>query len=334
MTAQAPSDGRREATHEGRVVALCGGVGGSKLAYGLNRLLGTRLTVVVNTGDDFQHLGLKISPDLDTVLYTLADLNDEERGWGRTGETWNFMAALAGLGGETWFRLGDRDLAIHVQRTRALSRGVSLTEFTEATARRLGIAADILPMTDAAFATVVVTAGERLPFQRYFVELGSRPAVASIDFDHGSDAGASLQVLRALADPQLAAVIICPSNPWLSIDPILRVPGIVAALKSVRAPVVAVSPLIGGAAVKGPTAKIMKELGMPASTAAIVSHYPFLDGIVIDDRDRAEAEALEVPVHVTATLMRTKDDRVALAAACLSFAAGLGTGIGTERWTG
>jgi LPPG:FO 2-phospho-L-lactate transferase len=291
--------------------------------------------VVVNTGDDFQHLGLRISPDLDTVLYTLSDLNDEDRGWGRADESWNFMAALSALGGETWFRLGDRDLAIHVQRTQALSRGASLTEFTQQTARRLGIAADILPMSDGAFATVVVTAGERLPFQRYFVELGSRPVVARIDVDHGSDAGASPQVLRAFRDPQLEAVIICPSNPWLSIDPILRVPGVVAALTATRAPVVAVSPLIGGEAVKGPTAKIMRELGVTARTAAIASHYPFLDGIVIDDRDRAEAEGLDIPVHVTATLMRTRDDRVALAAACLSFAAGLGPSESEpEKWTG
>lgn len=315
MTAAAPS--------QGTVVALCGGVGGSKLAYGLNRLLGARLTVVVNTGDDFEHLGLKISPDLDTVLYALSDRSDDERGWGRAGETWNFMAALSELGGETWFRLGDRDLATHVQRTTALRGGASLTEFTRATARRLGIAADIVPMTDGDFATVVVTAGERLAFQRYFVELGSRPAVERIEFDHGSDAVASPQVLGALQAPDLQAVIICPSNPWLSIDPILHVPGMLAALEAVRAPIVAVSPLIGGAAVKGPTAKIMKELGVPAGSAAIVSHYPFLRGIVIDDRDRADADVLGIPVRVTATLMRTRDDRISLAGECLSLAAAM-----------
>lgn len=310
---------------EGTIVALCGGVGGAKLAYGLNRVLAANLSVVVNTGDDFQHLGLRISPDLDTVLYTLSERSDDERGWGRAGETWNFMAALAELGGDTWFRLGDRDLATHVQRTRALREGASLTEFARTTARRLGVAADVLPMTDGDFATVIVTAGQRLAFQRYFVELGARPVVEDIEFDHARGVAASPQVLGALQDPQLEAVIVCPSNPWLSIDPILHVPGVLAALEGVRAPVVAVSPLIGGEAVKGPTAKIMKEIGVPANTASIVSHYPFLDGIVIDGRDRAEADVLDIPVHVTSTLMNTREDRIALAVECLGFAAGLRT---------
>jgi LPPG:FO 2-phospho-L-lactate transferase len=313
MTAQAASASLR------RVVALCGGVGGAKLAYGLNRLLGNKLTLVINTGDDFEHLGFWISPDLDTVAYTLGDLSDDERGWGRAGESWNFMDALGGLGGETWFRLGDRDLATHVQRMLALRAGRTLTEFTGQMAAQLGIAATLLPMTDGRFSTMVMTSDGRLPFQRYFVELQSRPVVKRIEFEHADDVKASPLALRALQSDDLDTVIICPSNPYLSIDPILRVPGILAALEGIRAPIIAVSPLIGGQAVKGPTAKIMQELGVPPSAASIVSHYPFLDGLIIDQADQAEAGRLKIPAHVTNTLMRSKDDRVNLAAECLAF---------------
>jgi LPPG:FO 2-phospho-L-lactate transferase len=299
------------------IVALCGGVGGAKLAYGLNRLLGERLTVVVNTGDDFDHLGLAISPDLDTVVYTLGELADEERGWGRAGESWNFMEALAGLSGETWFRLGDCDLALHVLRSRALRAGVSLTEFTEELSSRVKIPARILPMTDHPFATIVVTTAGRLPFQRYFVELQARPEVQRIEFDNHGGGAATAAVLDAIAAAE--GIIVCPSNPYLSIDPILAVPGIASALEAADAPIVAVSPLVGGQAVKGPTAKIMNELGVATNCASIVKHYPFLDGLVIDSVDEAEAPQIDIPVHVTGTVMRSKDDRIGLAAECLKF---------------
>lgn len=302
------------------VVALCGGVGGAKLALGLERLIGADLTVIVNTGDDFEHLGLHVSPDIDTVVYTLGGLSDLERGWGRADESWNFMEALGALGGETWFRLGDRDLAMHVERTRALRSGTSLTEFTAATARRLGIAASILPMSDDRVETMVMTAAGALPFQRYFVGLQCAPVVKRLEFSNAERAVASSQVLAALRNPDLAAIIICPSNPYLSVDPILALSDIRRALDAVTAPIIAVSPLIGGQAVKGPTAKIMAELGVPADSASIAWHYPFIDGLIIDEADRAEAGNIEMPVLVTSTFMRTLGDRDRLAADCLDFA--------------
>jgi LPPG:FO 2-phospho-L-lactate transferase len=308
------------------VVALCGGIGGAKLALGLNRLLGKYLTVIVNTGDDFEHLGLHISPDIDTVVYTLAGLSDTERGWGRSGETWNFMKALGELGGETWFRLGDLDLAIHVERTRALRAGMSLSEFTVSVTRKLGIAAKILPMSDDRVETVVVTADGVLPFQRYFVELQCAPAVKGIEFRNAERASASAAVSTALRDLDLAAVIICPSNPYLSVDPILAVADIRKVLHNVRVPIIAVSPLIGGQAVKGPTAKIMAELNVPADSKTIVRHYPFLTGIVVDESDRMDAGRLGLPTLVTSTWMKSLEDRDRVAADCLNFAAELAGG--------
>jgi LPPG:FO 2-phospho-L-lactate transferase len=311
----------------GPVVALCGGIGGAKLALGLNRLLGKNLTVVVNTGDDFEHLGLHISPDIDTVVYTLAGLNDPDRGWGRAGESWNFMQALRDLGGETWFQLGDRDLAMHVERTRALQSGVSLTDFTASVARHLKIPSAVLPMTDGRVETVVVTEEGPLSFQRYFVGLQCKPVVRRLEFKNAEKAAASSAVLSALRKPDLAAVIICPSNPYLSIDPILAIPGIRKALGEIKAPIVAVSPLIGGRAVKGPTAKIMAELGLPADSGTIARHYPFLKGLIIDKVDRGEASEIGLPVHAASTLMRSLTDRDRLARECLHFAAQLANAV-------
>jgi LPPG:FO 2-phospho-L-lactate transferase len=313
------------------VVALCGGVGGAKLALGLERLVGANLTIIVNTGDDFEHLGLHVSPDIDTVVYTLGGLSDTERGWGRAGESWNFMEALGALGGETWFRLGDRDLAMHVERTGALRGGTTLTEFTAATARRLGIAAHILPMSDDRVETLVVTPDETLPFQRYFVGLQCAPVVKHLEFRNAERAAASRQVLTALRNPDLAAIIICPSNPYLSVDPILAVSDIRRSLDNVTAPIVAVSPLIGGAAVKGPTAKIMAELGVPADSTSIARHYRFIDGLVIDEADRNEVGKLDVPALTTSTWMRSLEDRDRLAAECLDFAARLAADAGKKQ---
>lgn len=302
------------------VVALCGGVGGAKLALGLNRLSGKNLTVVVNTGDDFEHLGLHISPDIDTVVYTLAGLSDIERGWGRADESWNFMHALGEAGGETWFRLGDRDLAMHIERSRALREGVSLTDFTSSMARRLGVPAAILPMSDDRVETIVVTKDGPIPFQRYFVEAQCAPIVERLEFKNADHTVASAAVLSALRNPDLAAVILCPSNPYLSIDPILAIANIRQALDEVRAPIIAVSPLIGGQAVKGPTAKIMAELGVPASSEAIARHYPFLDGLIIDEVDRRDTGKIGIPVHATSTRMQSLADRDRLASDCLDFA--------------
>ncbi|WP_432289421.1 2-phospho-L-lactate transferase (plasmid) [Aminobacter sp. BA135] len=305
----------------GRVVALCGGVGGAKLAFGLERLLGNDLTLIVNTGDDFEHLGLKVSPDIDTVLYTLSGLANRELGWGRQDESWNFMKALSTLGGETWFQLGDRDLAIHVERTRRLRTGETLSAITSSFAAHFGIAAQVLPMSDDRISTAVVTSEGVLPFQRYFVERRCAPRIDSIHFERSVRARASSEVLSALGDPQLTAIIVCPSNPFLSIDPILSVPGVRAAIKKSSAPVVVVSPIIGGKAVKGPTDKIMTELGVPRTSKAIAEHYlDLIDGLIIDHSDEQEREIAGCAVRTASSLMNTDEDRVRLAGEALDFA--------------
>jgi len=304
-----------------RVIALCGGIGGAKLARGLSELLGPDLTVVVNTGDDFEHLGLTISPDVDTVLYTLADLSDPERGWGRANETWNFMSSLAEVGGETWFQLGDRDLALHIERTRRLRDGQSLTRIVTDIARRFGISARILPMSDDAVRTIVMTDEGPLPFQRYFVGLRCAPAVRAIRFEGANSARVSPEVSASFEQGDVEAIVVCPSNPYLSVDPILAVPGMRQLLRRAGAPIVAVSPIIGGAAIKGPTTKIMAELKIDAANASIVCHYDgIIDGMIVDRIDAADAAALPVATLATATLMRTPEDRVNLARDVLDFA--------------
>ena len=308
----------------GSVLALCGGVGGAKLALGLLRALGPdELTVIVNTGDDFEHLGLRISPDVDTVLYTLGGVADQERGWGRADETWNFMASLRQLGGETWFQLGDRDLAMHVERTKYLRAGGILTDYVGHAAHRLGIGARILPMTDEEVRTIVETDEGTLEFQHYFVERRCRPQVRSLWFAGASRTRVSATVSRAIFDAS-RAIVICPSNPYLSIDPILSIPGVRASLKEAIAPVVAVSPLVGGEAVKGPTAKIMRELGIEVSNASLAAHYhDLLDGLIIDTADADQIRGIDVPVHATGTLMQSLEDRVRLADEALAFAGAL-----------
>jgi LPPG:FO 2-phospho-L-lactate transferase len=309
-----------------RVVALSGGIGGAKLALGLYRTLpADSLMVVCNTGDDFEHLGLRISPDLDTVMYTLAGIANPETGWGRASETWTFMAALAQLGGETWFRLGDRDLATHVERTRRLAAGESLSEIAADLGRRLGVRARLVPMCDEPVRTVVDTEEGVLPFQRYFVERRCGPKVRGFAFEGAATARPTPALLEALDGDDLEAVVICPSNPFISIDPILAVPGMRAAIAACGAPVVAVSPIIGGRAVKGPTAKMMAELGIPTSAGAVAQHYgELLAGFVLDTVDRSEAESIAVPCLVTRTLMASDDDKRALAAEVLAFARRLG----------
>jgi LPPG:FO 2-phospho-L-lactate transferase len=308
-----------------KVLAICGGVGGAKLALGLYRVLAPNgLLLCVNTGDDFEHLGLHVSPDLDTVMYTLADLNNAETGWGRRGETWTFMGALEALGGETWFRLGDGDLATHVERTRRLHNGETLTTVTADFARRLRIEAELLPMSDDPARTMVETAEGIMPFQRYFVARRCEPPVRRIFFEGAKHAVPHPRIMAALRSRDLDLVVICPSNPYLSVDPILSLPGLRQALAECAAPVVAVSPLIGGQAVKGPTAKIMAELGMPQTQASIVRHYDgLIDGIMIDSADDAEAASLPVATRTTRILMNSLDDRERLAREVLEFGARL-----------
>lgn len=308
------------------IVALCGGIGGAKLALGLYHALpADKLTIIGNTGDDFEHLGLSISPDLDTICYTLGGLADRERGWGRAGESWNFMEAVRELGGPDWFSLGDRDLALHVMRSEALRAGSSLTEVTAGFAKAFGIAAAILPMSDDPVRTMLDTSEGPLAFQDYFVRLRCTPQIHALRYQGAEAARPSARALLALADPSLEAVIICPSNPYLSIDPILAVPGLRDALRASQAPVVAVSPLIGGKAVKGPTAEIMQSLGIPATQQAICDHYgDLLDALVLDEVDAGIGRNLSIPWAATATLMTTLEDRFALARFVLAFAQRIG----------
>lgn len=310
-------------TDERFVLALAGGVGGGKFCRGLRALLPPeRLAIMVNTADDFVHLGLHISPDIDSVLYALADQNDLERGWGLAGETWNFMAALERLGGETWFKLGDRDLATHVLRTEALAAGRTLSEVTALLARGLGIAHTVLPMTDDVVRSVVETDEGRLDFQDYFVRRQCQPKFRGVTFQGAANAEPGESFRQALDRAQ--AIVITPSNPFVSIDPILALPGLKDALRQSRRPVVAVSPIVGGEAVKGPLAKMMREVGVEPSALGVARHYgPLVDGWVIDnvDRDLAPAvEALGCRVKVCNTMMRTLDDKSRLAHDAVEFA--------------
>jgi LPPG:FO 2-phospho-L-lactate transferase len=304
------------------VLALSGGIGGAKLALGLYRILPPgALTVIANTGDDFEHLGLAISPDIDTLLYTLAGLDNPELGWGRRDETWTFMGALESLGGETWFNLGDGDLATHVERTRRLGAGESLSDITDDFRRRLGISVRLLPMSNDRVHTRLRTAEGWLDFQDYFVRQRCAPVVREIAFAGADVARPQPEFLAALADKNLRAVVICPSNPFISIDPILGLPGVHEALRVCDATVIAVSPIIGGKAVKGPTAKMMAELGLPVDAAAVARYYgDILDLYVADEADANEVGDLGVPVIVARTLMSSLEDREALARVVLEAA--------------
>jgi LPPG:FO 2-phospho-L-lactate transferase len=309
----------------GSVAVLSGGVGGAKLVLGLSRVLSDgQLTVIANTGDDFEHLGLAISPDLDTLTYTLAGEVNAETGWGLRDESWHFMEALAQLGGETWFRLGDRDLATHVERTRRLAAGERLTEITRDFCRRLGVATRILPMSDQAVRTRVSTDRGPLDFQHYFVREQAAPEVIGLDYVGASDSFPSDEVLEVLRKTDLSAIIIAPSNPYLSIDPILAIPAIKEALRGTNAPVVAVSPIVHGIAIKGPTAKIMSELGLTASADNIARHYDeLLDGFILDSTDGnmvAEIETSALKVTSCDTIMRSLEDKIRVANATLEFA--------------
>jgi LPPG:FO 2-phospho-L-lactate transferase len=311
------------------VVALAGGVGGAKLADGLAQVLSPeRLTIIVNTGDDFIHLGLNISPDLDTVCYTLAGMANPVTGWGRAGETWQAMESLAQLGGPTWFHLGDRDLGLHLERTRRLARGQPLSRITRDFCRAWGVRASVIPMSDDQISTFVDTDEGELAFQEYFVHRQCRPRVSGFRFEGIEAAQPAPGVLEALRRAQLVA--ICPSNPWVSVDPILAVPGIRKALaegrEAGRSKVLAVSPIIGGQTVKGPAAKMYAELGILPSALAVARHYrTFLDGFVLDHQDadlEQPVQSLGISPLVTNTLMVAASDRRRLAEEMLTFGAG------------
>lgn len=312
----------------GHVLALSGGVGGAKLAAGLAAVLPPeQLTIVVNTGDDFEHLGLTICPDIDSVVYALAGLNDTRRGWGVVDESWRAMEMLGRLGEAQWFNLGDRDLAMHLARSWRLRAGDTLSSVTARLTAELGIAHRLAPMSDSSVRTQVETGQGWLDFQRYFVAEQCRPAVRAIRFAGTPGAPMSPALAQALARKDLAAVVICPSNPFLSVDPILAVDGMREALASLAVPRIAISPLVGGKAIKGPLSKLLQEIGSGSDNAAIVRHYKGLvDHYIIDACDAADAEGLRamgLSVTVTGTVMKQASDRENLARAAL-HAAGIG----------
>lgn len=306
------------------IVALAGGVGGARLARGLADVLPSEdLVIAVNVGDDFTHLGLAICPDIDTVTYTLAGLNDERRGWGIRDETWSFMTSLRELGGPDWFALGDRDLAKHVLRTDRLRRGDSLTSITQDLARASGVMHTVMPVTDDPVRSIVVTDAGDLSFQDYFVRMGYAPVFRSIRFEGADVARINPQLRAALIEPTLDAILICPSNPVLSIAPILAVPGVKEALRGATVPRIAVSPFIGGEAVKGPAAKIMRELGLEPGAAVVAECYAGLvDAVLCDQRDPAAGQTVAgIAIIACDTLMQGAIGQQRLAGECLALAA-------------
>ncbi len=310
------------------IVAFAGGVGGARLAQGLDTVLGhNQLTIVVNTGDDFEHLGLHISPDLDTVMYTLAGLNDTQQGWGIAGETWHFMHALEQLGGPTWFRLGDRDLATHVERTRRLRAGEPLSSITRDLCARLGVRSAVLPMSDDPVRTIVHTDAGPLEFQEYFVRQRAQPQVMQLEFSGAPQARMPATLRAAFDSSAFDAIVICPSNPYLSIAPIFAIPGVRTFLENRRVPAIAVSPIVGGNAIKGPAAKIMRELGREASSLTVAHCYRgLIDMLVIDDVDQhlcKGIEALGIRPAVAQTVMCDRQGSNALAQTLLELASSI-----------
>ncbi len=302
-----------------KVVVLSGGVGGARFVRGLvDAIDPSGVTVIGNVGDDLEVLGLHVSPDLDSILYALADLNDEERGWGRAGETWNALEAAAELGGDAWFKLGDRDLGLHLVRTESLRRGEPLSTVTAGLAQALGIEARILPATDDRLRTWIQTDAGELSFQDWFVRRGHRDEVLSVRYEGSETAGPAPGVLDALAEADL--IVIAPSNPFVSIGPVLAVQEIRAAITNRRVPSVAVSPLIGGRAVKGPADRMLKRLAGGTGPAQVTQCYKgLIDALVYDESD-GEVE-LDVRSIVTKTLMVDADARRRLAETALSLAA-------------
>ncbi len=312
-----------------KVLALSGGVGGAKLALGLAQVVpADALTVVVNTGDDFEHLGLRVCPDLDTLMYTLSGLANQSLGWGQEDETWQFLDALKRLGGDTWFGLGDRDLATHVRRTALLAQGDSLSSVTAGLMRALGVTTQVVPMTDDPVSTLIhCQNGETLSFQHYFVRDRCEPLIKGVSFQGIESAQRAPEFERVIAFDELSQIIICPSNPFVSVAPILDLAETWKALKAADCPVVLVSPIVAGMALKGPAAKMMLELKMPSTALAVAQYYAetypgLVDGFVLDNADALSAEAvraLGLMPMVTQTVMKNLDDKQALAEAVLRF---------------
>jgi LPPG:FO 2-phospho-L-lactate transferase len=311
-----------------RYLVLSGGVGGAKLVRGMQQVLtADRLIVVANTGDDFNHLGLPISPDIDTLMYTLADKVNRDTGWGLADDTWELMTAIEKLGGDAWFRLGDHDIATHVRRREWLAGGDSLSVVTRKLCAHFSIDIAIVPMTDDPVRTQLDTTAGVLDFQDYFVRRRAEPAVRKIHYAGADSAQPAPAIAAALADPALAGIVISPSNPWLSIAPMLAIPALRSALIGSTAPVVAVSPIVAGQAIKGPTAKLMQELGLPVSVAGIAAHYQdVIDALIIDRADAQHADEIGrmgLKVGIAPTIMRNDADKAALAEYVAEVIAGL-----------
>jgi LPPG:FO 2-phospho-L-lactate transferase len=303
-----------------RYLALSGGVGGAKLVAGLAQVLpADSLIVAVNVGDDFEHLGLTICPDLDTVLYTLAGVVHPQQGWGRADESWNVLEEIRRLGGESWFALGDRDIALHLLRRQLLQQGLTLSQASVEVSRRLGVAITVVPVSDHPVRTLVATDQGRLAFQDYFVRLRCEPQVRSLEFEGAASASLAPAVRAALEHPDLAGVILCPSNPYLSVAPMLAVTELRERLRALTVPVLAVSPIVAGQAIKGPTAKIMRELGVQPTAGVIADLYrDFVHAVVVDTADAALAAA-DRRFVVAPTVMKTQEQKAALARDCLAL---------------
>lgn len=309
-----------------KIVALAGGVGGAKLAHGLSKVLPPdNLTVIVNTGDDFYHYGLKICPDLDTVCYTLGDIANSETGWGRESETWAVLSELEKLGSPGWFRLGDKDIALHMERTRLIHDGDTLSSVVDEICRKLGVRVKIYPMTNDPVSThVITTSGNDLTFQEYFVKNTCSPVVKEFRFENIKSAKPTPGVIEALEIADF--IIFCPSNPWVSIDPILNLVGVreIIALKKV----IMVSPIVGGKVIKGPAAKMFIEMGIEPSTLSVVKHYlPLVKYCILDELDQNYMDAIGqwgIISYVTDTVMKSIDDRIRLARFINDICLGIG----------
>ncbi|MEM6887020.1 MAG: 2-phospho-L-lactate transferase [Pseudomonadota bacterium] len=313
-----------------RVLLLSGGVGGAKVALGLNAILPKgNLSVIANTADDFTHLGLRISPDIDTLLYTLSGLSDQQKGWGRKDETWTFMKVLSELGEPDWFNLGDGDLAMHVTRSMWRSRGLSPTEITKRLAQAMGVTANIIPMSNDDVETFVLTSDGLLSFQAYFVKEQCTPRVSGFEFSGILNAKPNSEISTALREG-IDAILIAPSNPYVSVDPILSIPGMLPMLRSAGAPIIAISPIVGGNAIKGPSAKMMREMGVPVSAKTVALKYSgLIDGFVLDNKDEhlsEEISNLGLEVLAMQTIMNNMADKEAVAIASIDFAKSLRRG--------
>ena len=304
-----------------KILAITGGVGGAKLALGLSKILSPeQVMFAVNIADDFTHLGLHISPDIDSLTYALAEQNNQELGWGRAGETWQFIETLGSLGGENWFRLGDKDMALHMRRTGLLNDGTTLTAATVEITRRMGIAHGVMPISNDPIRTVVQTERGDLAFQHYFVRERCQPSVSGFRFDGIENATINPVIRGYLTDCD--GIIICPSNPFVSVAPVIEVAGFLAATGHI--PTIAVSPIVRGAAIKGPAAKMMQELNIPSTALAVAEYYQgkypgLLDGFVIDASDAEDLDQFKLPTVAAPSVMVSLTDRIALAERCLSF---------------